>query len=150
MAGDIFQLGNSAYRILRVERSLVRVADAQGMSPTIPFWLGEAAGRSDELSASVSRLRTEIAARLSAEPEGDTLRWLTDEIGIAEPAARQLIEYLASARAALGTLPTQDTLVLERFFAQARGMQLPIHPPFGNPINPTRSLALPNPHCPKF
>jgi len=150
MAGDIFQLGNSAYRILRVERSLVRVADAQGMSPTIPFWLGEAPGRSDELSASVSRLRTEIAARLSAEPEGDTLRWLTDEIGIAEPAARQLIEYLASARAALGTLPTQDTLVLERFFDEAGGMQLVIHSPFGSRINRAWGLALRKRFCRKF
>ena len=150
MAGDIFQLGNSAYRILRVERSLVRVADAQGMSPTIPFWLGEAPGRSDELSASVSRLRTEIAAHLSAEPEGDTLRWLTDEIGIAEPAARQLIEYLASARAALGTLPTQDTLVLERFFDEAGGMQLVIHSPFGSRINRAWGLALRKRFCRKF
>jgi len=150
MAGDIFQLGNSAYRIIRVERSVVRVADAQGLSPTIPFWLGEAPGRSDELSASVSRLRTEIAARLAAEPEGDTLRWLTDEIGIAEPAARQLIEYLASARAALGTLPSQDTLVLERFFDEAGGMQLVIHSPFGSRINRAWGLALRKRFCRKF
>ncbi|MGH8284708.1 MAG: DEAD/DEAH box helicase, partial [Steroidobacteraceae bacterium] len=46
MAGDVFQLGNTSYRILRVERGLVRVEDAQGQPPTIPFWLGEAPGRS--------------------------------------------------------------------------------------------------------
>jgi ATP-dependent helicase Lhr and Lhr-like helicase len=151
MAGDIFQLGNSAYRIIRVERSVVRVADAQGMSPTIPFWLGEAPGRSDELSASVSRLRTEVAARLSADPSGeDTLRWLVDEIGIAEPAARQMIEYLAAARAALGILPTQDTLVLERFFDEAGGMQLVIHSPYGSRINRAWGLALRKRFCRKF
>jgi ATP-dependent Lhr-like helicase len=150
MAGDIFQLGNSAYRIIRVERSTVRVADAAGLSPTIPFWLGEAPGRSDELSASVSRLRTELAARLSAEPEGNTLTWLADEIGIAEPAARQIVEYLAAARAALGTLPTLDEIVLERFFDEAGGMQLVIHSPFGSRINRAWGLALRKRFCRKF
>ena len=150
MAGDIFQLGNSAYRIIRVERSVVRVADAAGLSPTIPFWLGEAPGRSDELSVSVSRLRTEAAARLKAEPEGDTLKWLVEEIGIAEPAARQIVEYLASARAALGVLPTQDTIVLERFFDEAGGMQLVIHSPFGSRINRAWGLALRKRFCRKF
>ena len=70
LAGDIFQLGNKSYRILRVERGTVRVADAEGMAPNIPFWLGEAPGRSDELSASVSRLRQEIAARLPEPSSG--------------------------------------------------------------------------------
>src|SRR5205814_9273312 len=87
MAGDIFQLGNKSYRIQRVERGVVRVEDAQGMSPTIPFWLGEAPGRSNELSVSVSRLRAAIAERLRADPSGQsTLRWLVDEVGIAAPA----------------------------------------------------------------
>src|SRR5246127_1598393 len=92
MAGDVFQLGNTAYRILRVERGTVRVEDAQGMAPNIPFWLGEAPGRTDELSQSVSRLRGEIAARL---PDGSALPWLVDEIGVAAPAAEQLVDYLA-------------------------------------------------------
>src|ERR1700719_1131707 len=117
LAGDIFQLGNKSYRIRRVERGVVRVEDAHGMAPTIPFWLGEAPGRSDELSAAVSRLRAEIAARLRAgEPGERTLRWLVDEVGIAAPAAEQLLEYLAAAHAALDCLPTQDTIVFERFF----------------------------------
>ena len=150
MAGDIFQLGNSAYRIIRVERSTVRVADAAGLSPTIPFWLGEAPGRSDELSTSVSRLRTDIASRLSAEPDGNALTWLTDDIGIAEPAARQIIEYLAAARAALGALPTLSEIVLERFFDEAGGMQLVIHSPFGSRINRAWGLALRKRFCRKF
>ena len=82
LAGDIFQLGNSAYRIMRVERGIVRVEDAHGQSPTIPFWLGEAPGRSDELSASVSRLRAAIAARLRGDPTGEaTKRWLIARAG---------------------------------------------------------------------
>jgi ATP-dependent Lhr-like helicase len=120
LAGDIFQLGNKSYRIRRVERGVVRVEDAHGMAPTIPFWLGEAPGRSNELSQSVSRLRSEIGARLALDANGaSALRWLVDEIGIAEPAAQQLVEYLAAGNAALGCLPTLDTIVFERFFDEA-------------------------------
>jgi len=151
MAGDVFQLGNTAYRILRVERGTVRVEDAQGMSPTIPFWLGEAPGRSDELSVSVARLRTEIAGRLGGDPTGDSaLRWLIEEVGIAEAAAQQLVEYLASAHAALGCLPTQDNLVLERFFDEVGGMQLVVHSPFGSRLNRAWGLALRKRFCRKF
>jgi ATP-dependent Lhr-like helicase len=151
MAGDVFQLGNTAYRIQRVERGTVRVEDAQGMMPNIPFWLGEAPGRTDELSQSVSRLRAEIAARLPAGPEDEcNLRWLTDEVGIAEPAAEQLVEYLAAAHAALGVLPTRDTLVLERFFDETGGMQLVIHSPYGSRINRAWGLALRKRICRKF
>ncbi len=151
MAGDVFQLGNTAYRILRVERGTVRVEDAQGMSPTIPFWLGEAPGRSDELSVSVARLRTEIAGRLGGDPTGDSaLRWLIEEVGIAEAAAQQLVEYLASAHAALGCLPTQDNLVLERFFDEVGGMQLVVHSPYGSRLNRAWGLALRKRFCRKF
>jgi ATP-dependent helicase Lhr and Lhr-like helicase len=147
MAGDIFQLGNTAYRILRVERGTVRVEDAQGMAPNIPFWLGEAPGRTDELSRSVSRLRAELAVRL---PKGSTLPWLRDEVGIAEPAAEQLLEYLASGHAALGVLPTQDTLVIERFFDEVGGTQLVIHSPYGSRLNRAWGLALRKRFCRKF
>jgi ATP-dependent helicase Lhr and Lhr-like helicase len=151
MAGDVFQLGNAAYRILRVERGKVRVEDAQGMMPNIPFWLGEAPGRTDELSRSVSELRAEVAARLPTDPTGErTVRWLVDEVGVAEPAAEQLVEYLASAHAALGVLPTQETLVLERFFDETGGMQLVIHSPFGSRINRAWGLALRKRICRKF
>ena len=151
MAGDVFQLGNSSYRILRVERGVVRVEDGRGMEPTIPFWLGEAPGRSDELSVSVSRLRAAIAARLATDPAGGSaLRWLIEEVGIDEPAASQLVEYLAAAHAALECLPTQDTIVLERFFDAAGGMQLVIHSPYGSRINRAWGLALRKRFCRKF
>ena len=135
MAGDIFQLGNKSYRIQRVERSVVRVEDAHGMAPTIPFWLGEAPGRTDELSSAVSRFRAEIADELRDDPTGARALQRLIEIGISEPAARQLVEYLASGLAALGCLPTQDTIVFERFFDEVGGMQLVIHSPFGSRIN---------------
>ncbi len=151
MAGDVFQLGNASYRILRVERGTVRVEDAQGQPPNIPFWLGEAPGRSDELSFSVSRLRTEIGERLRSDPSGKAAgAWLTELVGIVAPAAEQLIEYLAAGAAAFGCLPTQDTIVLERFFDEAGGMQLVIHAPFGSRINRAWGLALRKRFCRKF
>jgi ATP-dependent Lhr-like helicase len=177
LVGDIFQLGNTAYRIQRVERGTVRVEDAQGMAPNIPFWLGEAPGRSDELSASVSRLREEVQARLESAdlssspgltrgsgtaPEmagsspamtnnlENAISWLVDDIGIGEPASRQLVEYLAAAHAALGLLPTLDTLVFERFFDAVGGMQLVIHSPYGSRLNRAWGLALRKRFCTRF
>ena len=148
----MFQLGNSAYRIMRVERGVVRVEDAHGQPPTIPFWLGEAPGRSDELSAvgvAPARRRSRHGCARDASG-GMRARWLTDELGIAEPAAEQLLEYLAASLAALECLPTQDTLVLERFFDEAGGMQLVIHSPFGSRINRAWGLALRKRFCRKF
>ena len=152
MAGDVFQLGNTSYRILRVERGVVRVEDAHGMAPTIPFWLGEAPGRSDELSQSVSRLRAEIAARLSSRPDRRSVRCAGSRTRSAStrPPPMQLIEYLTSAHAALGCLPTQDTVVLERFFDEAGGMQLVIHSPYGSRLNRAWGLALRKRFCRKF
>jgi ATP-dependent Lhr-like helicase len=151
MAGDVFQLGNTAYRILRVERGVVRVEDAQGAPPTIPFWLGEAPGRSDELSAVVSRLRGEMASRLDDDPAGGTARlWLATELGLDEAAGTQLVEYLGAAKGALGCLPTLDAIVLERFFDEAGGTQLVVHSPYGSRINRAWGLALRKRFCRKF
>lgn len=149
LAGDIFQLGNTSYRILRVERSVVRVEDAQGAPPSIPFWLGEAPGRSDELSQAVSRLRTQISERL-AKGADTALIWLQNEVGITAPAAQQLVDYLGSAKIALGLLPTQTDLVMERFFDESGGTQLIIHSPFGSRINRAWGLALRKRFCRKF
>jgi len=147
MVGDVFQLGNTAYRVLRIERGTLRVEDAQGSPPNIPFWLGEAPGRTDELSQSVSRLRAELAARLPGET---ALAWLRDEVGAAEPAAEQIVDYLASGQAALGVLPTRDALVIERFFDEVGGMQLVIHSPYGSRLNRAWGLALRKRFCRKF
>jgi ATP-dependent Lhr-like helicase len=151
MAGDIFQLGNISYRIIRVERGVVRVEDARGMPPTIPFWLGEAPGRSDELSFSVSRLRSEVAARLRGGVDEERLvAWLVAEVGVGRPAAEQLAQYLTASHAALGCLPTQEKIVLERFFDEAGGMQLVIHSPYGSRVNRAWGLALRKRFCRKF
>ena len=147
LAGDIFQLGNTSYRILRVEAGRIRVDDAQGQPPTIPFWLGEAPGRTDELSAAVSRLREDVEARIDDASARD---YLMRELKLAPSPAEQLTEYLAAARAALGTLPTQRTIVFERFFDESGGMQFVIHSPFGSRINRAWGLALRKRFCRKF
>ena len=151
MSGDVFQLGNASYRILRVERGTVRVEDAKGQPPNLPFWLGEAPGRTDALSASVSRLRAEAEARLSADPSGGAMRsWLEAEVGVGATSAEAIAEYLAAALAALGVLPTQEVVALERFFDELGGMQLVIHSPFGSRLNRAWGLALRKRFCRKF
>ncbi|OOG61949.1 ATP-dependent DNA helicase [Rhodanobacter sp. B04] len=150
MAGDIFQLGNTSYRIQRVERDRLRVEDARGAPPSIPFWLGEAPGRSKELSFGVSRLRDEISARLDDAGVPAAVAWLSDQLGLGEAAAQQLVDYLARAKAALGVLPSQHTLVLERFFDESGGTQLVIHTPWGSRINRAWGLALRKRFCRQF
>ena len=157
LPGDIFQLGNSSWRILRVEAGKVRVADAAGLPPTIPFWLGEAPGRSDELSAAVSRLRDDIATRLvkGSNQPGTQLREaisdsLTESLGLSSSASQQLVDYLAAARNALGALPTTSTVIMERFFDETGGMQLVIHSSFGSRLNRAWGLALRKRFCKKF
>jgi ATP-dependent Lhr-like helicase len=149
LAGDVFQLGNTAYRIRRVERGVMRVEDAEGQPPNVPFWLGEAPGRTDELSQSVSRLRGEMAARLEANA-ASARRWLTEELRLDAASAEQLFDYLAAGHAALGTLPTRDTIVLERFFDAVGGMQLVVHSPYGSRLNRAWGLALRKRFCTKF
>ncbi|HEX5056975.1 MAG TPA: DEAD/DEAH box helicase [Gammaproteobacteria bacterium] len=149
MAGDIFQLGNASYRILRVERGTVRVEDARGQPPTIPFWLGQAPGRSDELSQSVSRLRELIGERLESGIEAATA-WLRDELGLNAATAQQVADYLAAAKAALNMLPTQTEIVFERFFDEAGDQHIVIHSPYGARLNRAWGLALRKKFCRKF
>ncbi len=146
--GDIFQLGNTSYQVVKVESGQVRVADAKGQPPTLPFWLGEAPGRTIELSEEVSRLRQDVSDRLSDPPAA--IGWLLDTMGLADAAARQVVEYLAATKRILGVIPTQACLVLERFFDEAGGMQLVLHAPFGSRINRAWGLALRKRFCRSF
>jgi ATP-dependent helicase Lhr and Lhr-like helicase len=166
LQGDIFQLGNTSWRVLRVEQGKVRVEDAHGQPPSIPFWLGEAPARTQELSVSVSRLREDVAARVeignadTAETEPDSrgsninlepaLKWLTEEVGVSQYAAEQMVDYLAGAKIVLGVMPSQENLVLERFFDDSGSMQLVLHSPFGSRINRAWGLALRKRFCRKF
>jgi ATP-dependent Lhr-like helicase len=155
-AGDIFQLGNASWQITQVVAGTVRVHDAHGAPPTIPFWLGEAPARSDELSRAVSDLRKEVDTRLGLEAGEPatatqrTLEWLIAETGLSAGGAEQAVAYLAAGRQVLGAIPTQDTLVLERFFDESGGMQLVLHAPFGSRVNKAWALALRKRFCRQF
>src|SRR5206468_3007683 len=114
------------------EPGIVRVADAQGAPPSLPFWLGEAPARTRELSAAITRIRT----------QGQDPAWLNREVGLPEAAARQLSDYVTAGARALGAVPSQECVVLERFFDESGGMQLVLHAPFGGRINRAWGLAL--------
>ncbi|MQA90235.1 MAG: DEAD/DEAH box helicase, partial [Gemmatimonas sp.] len=149
MAGDIFQLGNTSWRVTKIETGVMRVADAHGEPPSIPFWLGEAPARSDELSQAVATLRGEVGARLEGSTE-EAARYLTEDLGLPGLAAAQIVPYLAETRRLLGAIPTQQTLVLERFFDEGGGMQLVLHAPFGSRVNRAWGLALRKKFCQNF
>jgi len=150
MAGDIFLLGTHSWKIRRIEsaRGILRVEDAQGRPPSVPFWLGEAPSRTWELSEEVSRLRREVAARLDGDH--DTVGWLCDEAALSREAATQVVEYIAAERDALGVVPSDEDVVFERFFDDAGGMQMVVHAPFGGRVNRGFGLALRKRFCVNF
>jgi ATP-dependent helicase Lhr and Lhr-like helicase len=161
-AGDIMLLGNSSWRIRRVEgkSGRVLVEDAHGAPPSVPFWRGEAPSRTEELSLHVAGLRQQISDRLPntspigvspSQPEvAETVAWLKGECGLDNSGAEQMIEYILQGRAVLGAVPTQQTIIAERFFDEGGGMQLVIHAPFGGRINKAWGLALRKRFCRSF
>ncbi len=150
-AGDIFQLGNTAWRIRRVEAGKVIVEDAHGQPPTIPFWFGEAPARTKELSQEVSDLRGWIDALVHQGHSPDEIALLVAEpCGLSAQAATQMTAYLCASRIALGGLPRHDLLIAERFFDEGGGMQLVIHAPLGGRINRAWGLALRKRFCRSF
>jgi ATP-dependent helicase Lhr and Lhr-like helicase len=157
MAGDVFVLGSHSWRIRRVEsrQGVLRVEDANGQPPSLPFWLGEAPSRSWELSAEVSRLRAEIVERVDAGParagtDQDVAQWLAAECVLGPLGATQLVEYVVAQRDALGVVPTMQDVVFERFFDESGGMQLVVHAPFGGRVNRAFGLALRKRFCVSF
>jgi ATP-dependent Lhr-like helicase len=153
LPGNIFQLGNTSWRVLKVDPAALRVADAAGEPPNMPFWLGEAPARTAEMSAAVSRVRATFAAKAdaaAAAPRAVIMPWLREEIGLGRDASEQLYDYLMSGYRALGAMPSQDTLVMERFFDESGGMQLVIHSPFGSAVNRAWGLALRKRFCRTF
>ena len=161
-AGDIMLLGNTSWRIRRVEgkSGRVLVEDAHGAPPSVPFWRGEAPARTEELSLHVADLRQQISDRLPrtspigvsfSQPEvAETVAWLKEECGLDDSGAEQMIEYILQGRAVLGAVPTQQTIIAERFFDEGGGMQLVIHAPFGGRINKAWGLALRKRFCRSF
>jgi ATP-dependent helicase Lhr and Lhr-like helicase len=161
LAGDVFLLGNTSWRVRRVQNSgSVLVEDAQGASPSVPFWLGEAPARTAELSAEVASLREKVSGMTAHATHGATretsleieaaVEWLKSNCGLDDAGAEQIVEYIIAARTVLGTIPTQQTIIAERFFDEGGGMQLVIHAPFGGRINKAWGLALRKRFCRSF
>ena len=161
LRGDIILLGNNSWRIRRVQAGSVLVEDAKGTPPNVPFWRGEAPSRTPELSQEVAELREQVSLRLdavSSPAEGDSARlhpnsaidWLQQECGLDQSGAEQIVEYILAGRAVLGAVPTQKTIIAERFFDESGGMQLVIHAPFGGRINKAWGLALRKRFCRSF
>ncbi|MBI2682805.1 MAG: DEAD/DEAH box helicase [Acidobacteriales bacterium] len=160
--GDIILLGNTSWRVRRIEaKGRVLVEDAHGAAPTVPFWRGEAPGRTLELSEEVGELRQKISESTpnvapgfvlgSKAPEIVTTKdWLHSECGLDEPGAEQAIEYVVAGRGVLRAVPTQKTVIAERFFDEGGGMQLVVHAPFGGRINKAWGLALRKKFCAGF
>ena len=148
MAGDIFLLGNRSWRILRVESGRMRVVDAQGAPPTIPFWIGESPARTAELSAAVADVRHEVAIR--RDDPASAVSWLVTEAHVDRGGAEQVAQYITETVAVLGAVPALDTIIAERFFDEAGGMQLVLHAPFGGRINRAFGLALRKRFCVTF
>lgn len=160
LAGDIMLLGNSSWRIRRVSAGRVIVEDAKGAAPNIPFWRGEAPARAAELSSHVGALREKVAELTRGVTPGMDLRtspqalatveWLGQECGLDRSGGEQLVEHLVAGRAVLGAVPTQTTVIAERFFDESGGMQLVIHAPFGGRVNKAWGLALRKRFCRSF
>jgi ATP-dependent Lhr-like helicase len=160
LRGDIILLGNSSWRIRRVQSGSVSVEDAHGAAPNIPFWLGEAPGRTAELSQQVAEIRKSISdltegilpsgGRGISPQASAAIDWLKQECGLDQAAAEQAVEYIVAGRAVLRAVPTQQTVIAERFFDESGGMQLVIHAPFGARINKAWGLALRKRFCRSF
>ncbi|MGA2511590.1 MAG: DEAD/DEAH box helicase [Candidatus Acidiferrales bacterium] len=160
LAGDIILLGNASWRIRRVQSGTVLVEDAHGAPPNVPFWLGEAPARSQELSAQLAELRETISRLAADAPSGvnrqaspgvaSAVEWAKCECGLDDAGAEQAVEYVVAGRTILGAVPTQTTVIAERFFDEGGGMQLVIHAPFGGRINKAWGLALRKRFCRSF
>ena len=149
--GDVFLLGTHPWQIVQVTNGTMRVRDAAGRHPTVPFWLGEAPSRTDELSEEVSRLRTAVAERLDAGGRDAAIELVQELSGVDFVAAALVVDYLAAGRAELGgVMPSHDDIVFERFFDETGGMQLIVHSPFGSAVNSALGLGLRKKFCVTF
>lgn len=153
--GDIILLGSTSWKINQIESTKGRifVENAHGASPTVPFWLGEAPGRTDELSLNLSLLRETLDQQLQDESESSKEKarnWLKNQCKVDDYGAEQIISYILQGRTLLGSMPSLNTIVAERFFDESGGMQLIIHSPFGARINKAWGLALRKCFCRSF
>ena len=136
--GQVFLLGASAWRIEQIERDRVIVSPAPGQPAQVPFWKGEQAGRPVELGRAVGRLQRELAAL----DDESAMQRLTGLHACDERAARTLVEYLREQETATGVLPSDRTIVVERFRDEIGDWRLCVLSPFGARVHAPWGLAL--------
>ena len=137
-AGQTFLLGASTWRIEEITRDRVLVSPAPGVPGAVPFWKGEGVGRPYELGEAIGATSRELVA-LSDEK---ALAKLKDEHSLDDRAARNLIAFLAEQQAATGAVPSDRTIVVERFRDEIGDWRLCILTPFGGRVHAPWALAL--------
>lgn len=144
--GEIFQLGTASWQVLKLEPGRLRVADAHGAPPTLPFWLGEAPARTKELAGCISSLREKIVGQSAA----GAVEWLQRACSMDAAAAQELVDDITTGARELGALPTTRCMIAERFFDDTGGMQLILHASFGARVNRALGYALRKRICRSF
>jgi ATP-dependent helicase Lhr and Lhr-like helicase len=136
-AGQTFMLGASTWRIEEITRDRVLVSPAPGVPGAIPFWKGEGPGRPYELGASIGKASRELAA-LSDEK---ALERLATDYSLDELAARNLITFIREQEAATGAIPSDRTIVVERFRDEIGDWRVCVLTPFGARVHAPWGLA---------
>src|SRR6266478_436795 len=139
LPGDVFLLGSHSWKIVKVRADRVLVEDAQGMSPTIPFWKGEHPSRSWELGLAVGRLRRDAAERLDAP---DFATWAAQACGLDARAASAMKAWLVMAGEVLDGVPDDQGIVVESFSDEMGGRHAMIHSVFGMRVNGAWGMVL--------
>lgn len=150
MTGDVFQLGNRSYRLIQVRSGTAYVEDAAGAPPSIPFWFGDAPGRTKVLSQAVSELYAKCESALREGGVERCVKFLMTIPGLTQHAALELTEFLNESKNALGTLPGSDRVLVERFFDEVGDQHLVLHYPCGIQLNRAYGMALRKRFCRQF
>ena len=132
--GQVFLLGASTWRIEEIGRDRVIVTPAPGAPGAVPFWKGDSVGRPKELGRAIGEF-----SRWAVEQEPQALE---DDYDLDERAARNLIAYLREQLAATRVLPSDRTIVLERFRDEVGDWRVCLLSPYGGRIHAAWGLAL--------
>ena len=135
--GDIFALGATSWRIEDITHDRVLVTPAPGVPGRLPFWKGDTLGRPAELGQAVGAYTRELAAM---KPKAAVATAVA--AGLDQWAADNLVGYLAEQREATNVLPSDQTLVVERFRDELGDWQLVVHSPYGTPVHAPWALAI--------
>ncbi len=128
--GDVILLGASTWKISDITPQKVLVVDGQGAAPTVPFWKGDAIGRTYELGVRVAQLYEETTRR---QDEPGAIEWLKREYSLDDNSAVNLLEYVRQQHAAVG-LPGPKRVVVETYTDELGDRRIVLHAPFGRMV----------------